>query len=210
MKPWQNWALGVGVMLGIFVPPIIHYRSTYSHQKRLREVVAGKFYRAGQLTAEGMTDAVQRLGIRTVINVQDEYPDPSMDQTFWNRAQVSEKTLCEQLGVRYIWLEPTTRSDRNSDLPPESVDQFLKVMDDPSIYPVLLHCRAGLHRTGVLSAVYRIEYQGWSHAAACAELKGHGFEVLPWKNTCTSANDYVRQFVLNFRPRRAANHVVAE
>jgi N-acetyl-anhydromuramyl-L-alanine amidase AmpD len=55
-----------------------------------------------------------------------------------------------------------------------------------------------------------MEYEGWSHAAAAAELKGHGFEVLPWKSTCTSANDYVKQFVLNFRPRRATNHAAAE
>lgn len=210
MKPWQNWTLSALVALGIFVPAIVQYRSTYSHQKRLREVVAGKFYRAGQLTADGMTDAVKRLGIRTVINVQDEYPDPAMDQGFWIRKQVSEKALCEQLGVRYVWIAPTTRSDRNCEQCPEAVDQFLKIMDDPTIYPALLHCRAGLHRTGVLSAVYRIEYEGWSHGAACAELKGHGFEVLPWKNSCTSANDYVKQFVLNFRPRRAANHVAAE
>jgi tyrosine-protein phosphatase SIW14 len=210
MKPWQNWTLGLAVLLGILVPPIVQYRCIYDYQKRLREVTAGKFYRAGQLTAEGMTDAVQRLGIRTIINVQDEFPDPLMEKSFWDRRDVSETALCQELGIRYVWLAPLTRSDRNSSEFPESVNDLLKVLDDPSVYPVLLHCRAGLHRTGVLTAVYRMEYEGWSHAAACAELKGNGFNVNIFKNDCTCANDYVKQFVLNYRPRRATAHAAAE
>jgi protein-tyrosine phosphatase len=210
MKPWQNWTLGLAVLLGILVPPIVQYRCLYDHQKRLREVTPGKFYRAGQLTAEGMTETVHRLGIRTIINVQDEVPDPALEQSFWDRHDVSEKALCQQLGVRYIWLQPFTRPDHNTEEFPESVKELLKVLDDPTAYPVLMHCRAGLHRTGVLTAVYRMEYEGWSHAAACAELKGNGFNVYLFRNECTCANDYVKQFVLNYRPRRASQHAAAE
>lgn len=210
MKPWQNWAFGGLVVLGVAAAPIIQFRWHYSDHKRLREVAAGKLYRSGQMTAEGMTDTVQRLGIRTVINLQEEFPDPALDRSFWRRDPVSERTLCQELGVRYVWISPVTRSDRNSGSYPESVDQFLKVLDDPAAYPVLLHCKAGLHRTGVLTAVYRMEYEGWSHAAACAELKGNGFNDSIWRNNCTSSNDYVRQFVLNYRPRRATDHAAAE
>ena len=68
-------------------------------------------------------------------------------------------------------------------------------MDDPANHPVLLHCRAGLHRTGVLAAVYRMEYQGWTPAQAIDELKAYGFGEFP----CSSANDYITQYVLTFR-----------
>jgi protein tyrosine/serine phosphatase len=61
---------------------------------------------------------------------------------------------------------------------------------------VLIHCKAGLHRTGVLSAVYRMEYQGWTRAQAYAELKAHGFG----DTYCTIANDYVKQYVLTYEP----------
>jgi protein-tyrosine phosphatase len=80
---------------------------------------------------------------------------------------------------------------------PEAIDEWLAVLDDERNYPVLIHCRAGLHRTGVLVAVYRMEYEGWSPAEAFRELKAHGFG--PW--VCTSANDYVKQYVLTYRPR---------
>src|SRR5437870_5835292 len=99
MKPWITCLLGLTVAGIIIAPPFIRYRSLYDHHKRLREVTAAKFYRAGQLTAEGMEDAVQQLGIRTVINVQDEVPDPQMEKTFWDHSKVSEKNLCNHLGV---------------------------------------------------------------------------------------------------------------
>ena len=78
---------------------------------------------------------------------------------------------------------------------PAAIDEFLDLMDDPDAYPVLIHCKAGLHRTGCLTAVYRMEYQGWSPGEAYDELKAHGFG--DW--VCTSANDYVNEYVLQYR-----------
>jgi protein tyrosine phosphatase len=71
----------------------------------------------------------------------------------------------------------------------------LKLLDDPETYPVLLHCHAGLHRTGVMVAIYRMEYEGRSPAEAIQEMKANGFAEWP----CTSANDYITQYVLTFR-----------
>ena len=39
-------------------------------------------------------------------------------------------------------------------------------MDDKSNYPVLIHCYHGIGRAQVYSAVYRIEYEGWSNEEA--------------------------------------------
>jgi protein-tyrosine phosphatase len=64
----------------------------------------------------------------------------------------------------------------------------------------LIHCRAGLHRTGVISAVYRMEYDGWTPQEALRELKDHGFGEF----ASTAANVYVQQYVLTYQPRRAA------
>jgi tyrosine-protein phosphatase SIW14 len=61
---------------------------------------------------------------------------------------------------------------------------------------VLLHCKAGLHRTGVLVATYRLEYEGWTPAAALAELRANGFGE--WAST--AANDYILDYILAYRP----------
>ena len=84
---------------------------------------------------------------------------------------------------------------------PEAIAKFLKIMDDPASYPVLIHCRAGLHRTGVISAVYRMEYEGWSPQEALRELKGHGFGEF----ASSAANVYIHQYVLTYTPRREAS-----
>lgn len=49
--------------------------------------------------------------------------------------------------------------------------------------PVLLHCQHGADRTGLVSAMYRVLYQGWSKERALDELKngGYGYHAM-WKN----------------------------
>src|SRR4051794_28758858 len=88
MKPWLGKTLGCVIAVLVVAPAVIEYRTLYDHHKRLREVTAGKLYRSGQLTAEGFDEAVKRLGIKTVVNVQDELPDPPVRKSFWNTASV--------------------------------------------------------------------------------------------------------------------------
>ena len=55
-------------------------------------------------------------------------------------------------------------------------------MADPTNYPVLVHCFAGVHRTGAYCAVYRMEYEHWSNAEAVDEIKAHGYEQIEEQN----------------------------
>jgi protein-tyrosine phosphatase len=59
----------------------------------------------------------------------------------------------------------------------EDVVAALRVMTDPAAQPVLVHCKHGSDRTGVVVAAYRIVVQGWSKEDAIRELRdgGYGF-----------------------------------
>ncbi|MGM0595016.1 MAG: fused DSP-PTPase phosphatase/NAD kinase-like protein, partial [Pseudomonadota bacterium] len=48
----------------------------------------------------------------------------------------------------------------------DSLERFFKVMDEPTSYPVLIHCYHGVGRTELYTALYRIEYEGTPNSEA--------------------------------------------
>jgi protein tyrosine/serine phosphatase len=191
-----RWALGLGIAAMLIVVPIVHYRAVYAHGKRFREVTPGRFYRSGQMTAEGFTEVIKRYHIRTIINLQDEYPDPEVRLRFLGGGTIKESELCKRLGVRYVFMPPDLIPRRQVPAHrPKAIDRFLALLDKESTYPVLIHCKAGLHRTGVMTAVYRMEYEKWTPDAAHRELKDNGFGEF----VSTAANDYITQYILTYR-----------
>jgi hypothetical protein len=200
--------MAVGIALLVSVVPVVRYRWVYRHSKRLREVVPGLVYRSGWMSAPGFTEAVERYRIRTVINVMEDELDPSLFQSYFFGGSVHESDLCKQLGVRYVTLAPDLLSDEQvGKTRPVAIEQYLAILDDPKNYPVLIHCRAGLHRTGVLTAIYRMEYQGWSALRAWHEMKDNGFG----EYNCYADNPYITQYLLTYRPglRQAAGNALA-
>ncbi|MCI0459919.1 MAG: tyrosine-protein phosphatase [Gemmataceae bacterium] len=192
-----RWLLGAALAVFLVAIPVIYYRARYAHSKRLRVVTPGVLYRSGCLTANGFKEAIRRYQIRTVINLQDEFPDPELARRYLSGEVIHERDLCERLKVRYVWMPPDLISRRKVPAErPEAIERFLAILDDPANYPILIHCKAGLHRTGVMAAVYRMEYQGWSAARALRELKDHGFG----DSAATAANDYILQYILCYRP----------
>jgi len=193
---WR-WVGGSCLALLIVAIPFLHYRQTYWYGKRLRAVTPGKVYRSGQMTADGLRAAIARFGIRTVINLQEEAPDPEMTENYFGGGCSRESDVCAAMGVRFVFLDlDMVPRAKVAEQRPSAIDRFLKVLDDQDNYPVLIHCRAGLHRTGVMTAVYRMEYEGWPTDRALRELKGNGFG----DNAATAANDYIMQYVLAFKP----------
>ncbi|MFO0935206.1 MAG: tyrosine-protein phosphatase [Gemmataceae bacterium] len=176
--------------------PTAYYRASYMHSKRFRIVTDGKFYRSGEFTANGLRQIIANYGIKTVINLQHENTDPLLPNLWMGKPKFRESDLCLENGVRYIQLDafqlisPSEQGQKR----PESIDQFLALCDDPSIYPVLIHCKAGLHRTGRFTAIYRMEYEGKSHEAAMYEMKANGYGDF----MCTDVDEYFTQYVRDY------------
>jgi tyrosine-protein phosphatase SIW14 len=202
MPVWGRWVLGGLVAAVVAGPPFALFRASYAHAKRLREVTPGRFYRSGQMTAAGLRETVDRYGIKTVLNLQHENPDPHMPESWFGKPAVLESDLCKQLGVRYVLMTPDVLPQPN-DLAkqPPVVADFLKLLDDPASYPILIHCKAGLHRTGRLTAIYRMEYEGWSTGDALRELRDNGYGYA----MASEADDFIIQFVKNYTPRAKAD-----
>jgi tyrosine-protein phosphatase SIW14 len=188
-----------GILLSAFVvaSPLV-YRSWRDKQCRNFHVVeAGILYRSGQLPLAGLQQVVATHGIRTVISLRDarDVPDP-MDQQ--EEAWVKAKSLNYVRIPHKSWYP-----DQNGQVPAETnLKLFRDVMDNPVNYPVLVHCFAGIHRTGTMCAIYRMDYQGWTSGEAMAEMRVMGYTVL---------NDHqdVRDYFTNYRSQHAAKKVPA-
>lgn len=199
-----RWALAVAMALFITAMPILYYRMEYTYQRRLRVVTPGKFYRSGLMTAAGFEDAIKTYKIRTVINFMDEAPDPLLNPDYFSRASIRESKLVSQLGAKYVPITLTYlgRKEALVERPP-SIERYLEILDEPANYPVLIHCKAGLHRTGIMVAVYRMEYEGWTWQKALAEVRSNGFGEF----VSTSANEYIDQYVLKYRAHLRPNRI---
>ena len=53
----------------------------------------------------------------------------------------------------------------------DKLAEFLGIVNDPARQPGYVHCVGGRHRTGVMTAVYRMTKDGISGAQACTEMK---------------------------------------
>ena len=196
MPRWLHWTLVGLIVLLVVVLPVVYHRAEYAHSKRLRTIVPGKLYRSGQMTADGFRDAIRTLGLKTIVNLQDDVPNPDLPRGFFDRSTIKESEVCRELGVRYVLIAPDLLPrNRMGGERPEAVERMLELYDDPANYPMLIHCRAGLHRTGCMAALYRIEYQDWTPEQAADEMGDNGFG----DRECTAANDYVFQYVLSYR-----------
>lgn len=142
------------------------------HTRNFHTVEPGVLYRSGQLTPTGLEYVLRRHRIKTVVTLRTvRDPDrPYPDE--W------EAGVCAAHGARHVRIvpQPWCLNEKGERPAEDVIRRFLAVMDDPANHPVLIHCFAGVHRTGALCAVYRIEYQGWTADRAVAEMEGYGFE----------------------------------
>ena len=116
-----------------------------------------RFYRGAQPNEQDYKD-LKGLGIKTVIDLRS---DP----------ESYEKGDVEALGMRYINI-PMSDSDYPKT---DQVNEFLKLVDDPSTGKFFVHCAGGRHRTGVMGAVYRFNHYHWNFDQVYAEMKDYDF-----------------------------------
>ena len=142
------------------------------HLRNFHTVEPHVLYRSGQLSPAGLKLVIRHYRIKTVVTlrtVRDPHK-PYLDA--W------EAGVCAANGARHVRILPRVWLENDKgELPAEQmVREFLALMDNPTNHPVLVHCFAGVHRTGTLCAVFREEYQGWDSDRAIDEMEEYGFE----------------------------------
>jgi tyrosine-protein phosphatase SIW14 len=159
------------VIVGIIVAgPYYFFQFRKAQFRNFHVVREGVLYRSGQMTQDGFQRMVYDHSIKTVIslrfaaNPKDAPPD------------ALEEALARCLGMNYFRIPYRSWAFVNGSIAAnKGVKKFLKIMRDPANYPVLIHCFAGIHRTGAYCAIYRMEFDNWSNEQAMAEMKAYGY-----------------------------------
>jgi protein tyrosine phosphatase (PTP) superfamily phosphohydrolase (DUF442 family) len=128
-----------GVVLGLSAAVAAEAGSTF-FGRNWHAVIPGQVYRCAQLSHDQLLDGIRRSGIRTVVNLRGTSPD-------------------------FDWYLGESRATRDADIDQEDItfsayrlpspDELRRLIDvfDHAEYPLLLHCRQGVDRTGLASAL---------------------------------------------------------
>jgi protein tyrosine/serine phosphatase len=151
----------VSVFVAVFAFVLASSITAFSQQSDIKIKNFGqmddRFYRGAQPKEEDYKQ-LAAIGIKTIVDLTDNPKD-------------YEKRDAEAAGMRYVNLP---MSDK--DYPPAAtIDQFLKLVDDPSTGKFYVHCAGGRHRTGVMGAVYRFNHYNWNYDQVYAEMKKYDF-----------------------------------
>jgi tyrosine-protein phosphatase SIW14 len=161
-------------MLLLFVGgPVAYALHEHGQMRNFHVVKEGVLYRSGQMSVAGLKQAIYDYDIKTVVSLRDTIVpgEPPGD--------LEEEAYCDKHEINFYRLAPAGWYAEDGPAPVEAgIRTFKKIMADPANYPVLIHCFAGIHRTGTYVAVYRMEREHWSNARAIAEVKDFGYTTL--------------------------------
>ncbi len=118
--------------------------------------VESHFYRSAQPDAQGFKALATQYGVRTVVSL---------------RAFNSDTPLTRGLDLKLVRFHIHTWHIEREDV----VGALRALRSATKEGAVLLHCQHGADRTGLITALYRILYEGWSKQAASEEMLGGKF-----------------------------------
>lgn len=144
------------------------------------------YYRGEQPDETGFAE-LKGLGIKTIIDLRK---DSLHEASAWAHDQ----------GLQYVNIPLTTKRPATDD----QTAYFLKLVNDPANWPVYVHCKGGRHRTGEMTAVYRITHDRWTAAQAYEEMKKYDFEDSFFYPRS------LKKFVFSFYDRFAASNHTPE
>jgi tyrosine-protein phosphatase SIW14 len=115
------------------------------------------YFRGAQPKGRDFAD-LAAAGVKMVIDLAEE-GDPA------------EEANAKKAGMQFTRIPMTTHEAPG----PVTIAHFLALVNDPANQPVYVHCMGGRHRTGVMTALYRITGEGWAPLQAFNEMKQYKF-----------------------------------
>ena len=116
-------------------------------------VQKGMFYRSGQPDKDDFKYITRKLKIKTLV-------------IFKKGVESFERKLASQYGIGLHHLNMSASTPPTN----EELDHFFSVVTTRENHPVWIHCEGGSDRTGIMTALYRIEFNNWNKLEAIIEM----------------------------------------
>ena len=124
-------------------------------------ITEGKVYKSGTIPPDEIESYVKKYHIKSIVDLRfpgtgDDVNNPEVPAEL----TAEKEAIAKIPGVNYY-------NDGSDQVPNQkNLDIFFKIMDNKDNYPVLIHCYHGIGRAQMYSAIYRIEYEGFSNEDA--------------------------------------------
>jgi protein tyrosine/serine phosphatase len=138
--------------------------------------ISDVYFRGAQPKGHDYKDLAD-LGIKTVIDLSND--------------QATEAASVQSAGMKFVRIPLTTSAAPAL----AAVEKFLSLVSDPANLPVFVHCQGGRHRTGVMTAVYRMSHDHWTPDRAFAEMVQYQF------SKGFVSHNALKNFVYGFTPK---------
>jgi protein tyrosine/serine phosphatase len=113
----------------------------------LHIVSAGKIYRSNQMDNAALAKLVHECGIKTIVNLRGA----DLNAT-WYR---TETNVSQRLGVKHLDFALSATEE----ITDAQIDEILTALNCAP-KPILIHCRSGADRSGLISALYLYSLEG--------------------------------------------------
>ena len=134
--------------------------------RRWGVVEPGRVFRSGLLSKELVKRTLQKHGIGVVVSLINEERDrPDQD---------AERRVCAELGIRRVVLPLAGNGTGDITRYADAIEAILQARRESK--PVLVHCVAGVSRTGGVIAMYRVLIEKRSPAEAYEEMCDYGYD----------------------------------
>jgi protein tyrosine/serine phosphatase len=120
-------------------------------------VVSGELYRSGQMKAQQLDGYSDRYGIKTIVNLRGSNPG-----TPWYDIEVAES---RRLHIAHVDFALSARREVTAQQAGELVALLRNAQK-----PILINCKAGADRSGLVSALYLAAIKKWSPELAKEQL----------------------------------------
>lgn len=142
------------------IPKQLKFPSTAIVHKQFNfHVIAPGVWRSSATNKRALK-RMQKYGLKTVVNLK-------RNRMYHKR----EKRVADKLGIDYHHFPMNPKEAPSED----SIRSILEIISNPDNQPVLIHCQSGKDRTGLIAAIYKLEYTDSSLESIYREMLMYGY-----------------------------------